>query len=149
MTMTAGHMSLKLRNSLSEINRLFEQIQSFGESQGMDRRQIFQLNLVVEELFTNIVRYAFKDDRTHWICVAVSHDKDRLTISLEDDGMPFNPVALKPPELKGPVESRQVGGLGVHICKELMQGMQYKRVGGRNILTLTKILNRKGCQDLP
>ncbi len=141
--MAAGKISLKLKNSLSETNRLFERIQAFGESQGLDRRQIFHLNLVVEELFTNIVMYAFGDDKTHWIHISVSHDRGRLTILLEDDGKPFNPVALKSPDLKGPVENREIGGLGVHICKELMQGMQYRRVGNRNILTLTKTLDRK------
>ncbi len=135
-----GLLKLKLRNSLDEIDRLFENIQSFGEAHGLNRKQAFQLNLVIEELFTNIVSYAYRDHDEHWILVTISCGDGRLTVRIEDDGIPFNPAAARKPDLKGPVEKRKVGGLGIHLCKELMNNMQYRRENDRNILTLTKTL---------
>ncbi len=135
-----GQLKLKLRNSLDEINRLFENIRSFGEAHGLNRKQAFQLNLVIEELFTNIVSYAYRDREEHWILVTISCGDGRLTVRIEDDGIPFNPAAARKPELEGPVENRKIGGLGIHLCKELMNNMQYRRENDRNILTLTKTL---------
>ncbi len=135
-----GLLKLKLRNSLDEIDRLFENIQSFGEAHGLNRKQAFQLNLVIEELFTNIVSYAYRDHDEHWILVTISCGDGRLTVRIEDDGIPFNPAAARKPDLKGPVEKRKIGGLGIHLCKELMNNMQYRRENNRNILTLTKTL---------
>ncbi len=135
-----GQLKIKLRNSLDEIDRLFQNIRSFGEAHGLNRKQAFQLNLVIEELFTNIVSYAYRDRDEHWILVTISCGDGRLTVRIEDDGIPFNPAAARKPNLKGPVEDRKIGGLGIHLCKELMNNMQYRRENDRNILTLTKTL---------
>lgn len=135
-----GQLTLKLRNSLNEIDRLFENIQSFGEAHCLSRKQAFQLNLVIEELFTNIVSYAYRDAKEHWVHINISCGDGRLTICLEDDGIPFNPATARAPDLAGPVEKRKVGGLGIHICKEMMNSIKYKRVGNKNLLTLTKNL---------
>jgi len=136
-----GLLKLKLKNSLDEIDRLFENIQSFGEAHGLSRKQAFQLNLVIEELFTNIVSYAYRDRRAHWIHVTISCGDGRLTVCIEDDGIPFNPATARKPDLEGPVEKREIGGLGIHLCKEMMNGMQYRRKNNKNILTLTKTLS--------
>ena len=135
-----GQLTLKLRNSLDEIDRLFENIQSFGEAHCLSRKQAFQLNLVIEELFTNIVSYAYRDNKEHWIHIKVTCSDSRLTVCLEDDGIPFNPATASPPDLAGPVEERKIGGLGIHLCKEMMSNMKYRRVRNKNILTLTKTL---------
>jgi anti-sigma regulatory factor (Ser/Thr protein kinase) len=135
-----GLLKLKLKNDLDEIDRLFESIRSFGEAHGLSRKQAFQLNLVIEELFTNIVSYAYRDSKEHWIHVTISCGDGRLSICIEDDGIPFNPITAGKPDLDGPVEDRKVGGLGIHLCKEMMNNMQYRRKNNRNILTLTKTL---------
>jgi len=139
-----GQLTLKLRNSLEEIDRLFENVQSFGEAHCLSRKQAFQLHLVIEELFTNIISYAYQDGKEHWITINISCDNGQLTVGTEDDGIPFNPAATKKPNLSGPVEDRKIGGLGIHICKEMMSSMKYKRVKNKNILTLTKTLPPAG-----
>ena len=61
-----------------------------------------------------------------------------MTIVVEDDGKPFNPLDAPPPNLDLPIDERPIGGLGIFLMKSLTSAMDYRREGDRNTLTLTK-----------
>ena len=96
------------------------------------------INISLDELFTNIVSYGFKDDLEHSITFTLHMDIDKLTICVADDGIPFNPLEVKEPEIPLDEGDFKIGGLGIFITKKLMNHICYKRECGKNILTLTK-----------
>ena len=139
--MTEGRISFELKNSLSELDKICGHLEQFGESQGLSQRTIFKINLALEELVNNTISYGYTDDADHWIKVAISLEDGVLVISLEDDGIPFNPVEAKKPDCGCPIEERKIGNLGIHLCKIFMDEMAYERRGNKNILTLKKSLD--------
>jgi anti-sigma regulatory factor (Ser/Thr protein kinase) len=139
---TTSSVSFKLRNNLSELATLCEKMESVGQTLGLSRRCLFEMNLALDELFTNIISYGFQDQSEHFIRVNISADQDVLTVVLEDDGMAFNPVARIPPEVPCTLDECKVGGLGIHLVKNLMDEIVYERRAGMNVLTLKKSIEK-------
>ena len=136
--MIADRVSLELKNSLSELDTLGQSLQQFGEALGVANKTLFQICLAMEEIVSNIISYGYTDDAVHWIKITISHEKGILTIRLEDDGIPFNPLWAQKPDCECPLEERKVGNLGIHLCKKVMDDMIYERFGNKNVLTLKK-----------
>lgn len=136
--MNEGKISLEFKNILSELDHLREDLESLGASFGMSKKRIFQMNLVLEEVFTNIVSHGYRDKAAHWIKITIWHQNGMLNICVEDDGIPFNPLEEEAPDLKCPIEDRRIGGLGCHFMRCFMDEVRYKRVGDKNVLTMKK-----------
>ncbi len=96
--------------------------------------------MVLDELVTNIIDYGYADFDEHPIDVSLSMDGDVLTIKVEDDAEPFNILKAPEPELDVPLEDRDrpIGGMGIHLIKNMVHGIEYVREGGKNVLTLRK-----------
>lgn len=139
---TSGSLSFELRNSLSELATLCERMEGVGQSLGLSRRCLFEVNLALDELFTNIISYGFQDQSEHLIRVQLSADRDVLTVVIEDDGVAFNPLERIPPDLPCTLDECKVGGLGIHLVRNLMDAVAYERRGGTNVLTLKKTIEK-------
>jgi serine/threonine-protein kinase RsbW len=139
---TSGPISFELRNHLSELATLCERMEAVGQTLGLPRRCLFEVNLALDELFTNIISYGFQDQSEHFIRVHVSAAPDMLTVVLEDDGVAFNPVERIPPDLPCTLDECKVGGLGIHLVRNLMDEVTYERRAGTNVLTLKKTIER-------
>ena len=139
---TSGPISFELRNHLSELATLCEKMEAVGQTLGLSRRCLFEVNLALDELFTNIISYGFQDRSEHLIRVHISADHNVLTVVLEDDGMAFNPVERIPPDLPCALDQCKVGGLGIHLVRNLMDEVTYERRAGTNVLTLKKSIER-------
>ena len=128
-----------LINLLSEIPRLAETIEAFGEQGALTPNEIYPLNLVMEELLVNTISYGYNDPLQHTIEISLRIDDDYLTAVVIDDGIAFNPLEDAPtPVLAGEVEDRPIGGLGIHFMRTLMDEIQYQRDGDKNRLTMIK-----------
>ena len=136
--MNKGRISFELKNSLSELDTLCKHLEGFGESLGLSQRTIFKINLALEELVSNIISYGYSDDEEHWIKIAISLKDGVLVISLEDDGIPFNPAEAREPDCGCSVEDRAIGNLGIHLCKQFMDDLIYERRGNKNVVILRK-----------
>ena len=130
--------AFELKNDQSELDRLCEKCEELGRSIGLSDKSVFEINLALDELFTNIISYGFKDQKEHSIKIEISVDDHQLHMRIEDDGIPFNPLAVEPPDFQCGIEECQVGGLGIHLIKKLMDDVQYKRVGDKNIIELKR-----------
>ena len=138
--MNQGKVSLVLRNSLSELDEVRRNLEEFGKSLGLSKKSTFQINLAMEEVFSNIVSYAYTDDGEHWIKVTISHGKEALILRVEDDGIPFNPCEVEVPDLECSLEERQIGGLGCYLMRCCMDDIVYERRGNKNVLTMKKTI---------
>ena len=136
--MARSRLSIDLKNDLSELDRLYDRIEDFSNRAGLPPKYCCQINLVLEEVFTNIVTYGYRDRDAHWIRMVVSMEAGCLTIRVEDDGIPFNPAEVQRPDVECTLEDRPVGGLGVHIVRSFTRDIIYKRSQQKNILILKK-----------
>ena len=101
----------------------------------------FKLQLSIEEVVENVVRYAY-DGGIGWLEVSTNLDHDTLvlTVELRDAGVPFNPLEQPEPDITLNAENRDVGGLGILICKKMMDSLNYRYENGNNVLTMTKMI---------
>ena len=137
--MPAPTLTLTLKNDLSELARIAEAVEAYGETHRWPAKWILNLNISLDELITNIVSYGYPDSGEHEIHVTVSDRNGSLVTVLEDDGIEFDPFSSAPdPDLEASVEERRIGGLGVYFVKTLMDEATYERVGNRNRITLTQ-----------
>lgn len=138
--MSEEKIFFELKNHLSELKALHDNLKKFGESLGFSEKKIFEINLVMEELFTNIVAYAYDNDAEHRIRFMFSHENGMIIIRIEDDGIPFNPLDAQRPDLECALEDRKMCGLGIYLTKHFTDDMDYERCGNKNILTLKKAI---------
>lgn len=137
--MSAPALVLTLKNNLSELARIAEEIGSHGESRGWPAKWAMNLNLSLDELITNTISYGYRDTDEHEIRITLTEPDGSLVVVLEDDGMEFDPFTAAPePDLEAGVEERPIGGLGVYLVKTLMDEVAYERLDGRNRITLVQ-----------
>ena len=131
-------LEIKLNNKVSELERFNQTLREFGQHHGLAPRLVHDLNLALEEILTNIISYGYTDNREHEIKVRLSVQPGEVKAEVEDDGQPFNPLEAPEPDAAKPLEERTIGGLGIHLVRKLMDGLEYKRQGDRNLLTVKK-----------
>jgi anti-sigma regulatory factor (Ser/Thr protein kinase) len=105
---------------------------------------VYSCSLVLEEVFTNIVRYGYADDRAHEVRFAADLTEKHVVLEFADDGRAFDPLAATPPDLRVPPEERPIGGLGIHLVKKLADEIEYEREGALNRLTVRIAVRPKG-----
>lgn len=140
----APTLSITAANRSEELGRIAAEIGSFAEDNDLPMRSAMHLDLAVEEIVSNVIKYGFEagDEREDAIDIALSLDGDSLAIRVADRGRPFDPLADAPePDIDADVEDRPIGGLGVHIVKTVMAEVRYTRDGDRNILDMVLALN--------
>jgi sigma-B regulation protein RsbU (phosphoserine phosphatase) len=127
-------------NQLEEVGVVLNAFSEFAERSGISKEAYNKINVAFDELLNNIISYGFPDGGEHEIEVKAERDAERLKIRIVDDGVPFNPFQSDTPDLGGTLADRQVGGLGIHIVRQLMDDVFYKRGVNRNTVTLIKYL---------
>jgi anti-sigma regulatory factor (Ser/Thr protein kinase) len=141
--MNSAKLSLVLKNDLTELENLGYHIQKFCKLHGLSKKNTFELNLVLDEVFTNIVSYGLDNQKEHLIKIDIQIMSKNVTIRIEDHGKPFDPTAIGKSNLQCSLEDRQIGGLGLHLINHIMSSIIYKRTGDKNVLILTKKLDEK------
>jgi serine/threonine-protein kinase RsbW len=128
-------LELKVANDLAALPRVAADLEDFCSGHGIPHRDVNRFNLALEEVLTNVISYGFSAGGRHEIDVAVSYRDGALQATVSDDGVPFDPLAQPAPDLGAPAEQRAVGGLGIHLLRELTEAIDYCRDGGCNVLT--------------
>ena len=136
--MAYKNIRIVLCNNLSEIDKLCRELENFGQTCGFSSKTLSELNLILEEVVANIISYAYGDALRHEIVVQADLEDDELVLEVEDDGRPFNPLQIPPPDLEGPLERRKVGGLGLHLVREFTNSIVYDRKKEKNHLVVRK-----------
>ncbi len=125
---------LLMQNQVSELVELTKKADRFMGSHQLPLETIYKVNLILEEVLTNIIKYAYKDTLMHNIRVEMTLKEHELIIRFEDDGEEFDPISAAPPKPHDSISESPVGGLGIHLVKQMADGVEYQRRQGRNIL---------------
>lgn len=131
-------LTVTFKNQLAEIERLGEVLTTFAEQQAWPPKFLFETNIALEELLTNVILYAYEDDGEHDITLRLSDNAEELVVELEDAGRAFNPLDNPDPDVTLPLEEREVGGLGIFLVRKFMTDLVYQRAEGKNRMGLKK-----------
>ena len=132
------HKTIVLMNDIREMSRIIDAITHIADSVSCPPVVVHDVTLAMEEIFSNIVFYGFGDDLDHHITLHLVIEGDALILTLQDEGIPFNPLNVQIGPRDKPLEERDKGGMGITLAKNLMDQMEYRRERGKNILRMEK-----------
>ncbi|MEP6672403.1 MAG: ATP-binding protein [Chthoniobacter sp.] len=136
--MHEGSITVRLPADLREIERLNRVVRQFGDLHEVPSRVLYAVNLALDEVVTNVVRHGFDDPAGQEIEAQIVARSGEMTTEVIDMGRTFNPLDMPPPNLDAPLSERTLGGLGIHLVRSLMDGLEYRRENGKNVLTMRK-----------
>jgi len=131
-------LTLHVRNKGDAIAPANEAAETWLTMQEISPEATFFAGLTIEELVTNCIKYGYDDSGEHIIDIELSVANHTLTITVVDDGRAFDPLSVSPPDMSGAIEDRPIGGLGIHMLRELADNMAYERRDNTNRVTLIK-----------
>ena len=139
--MTEG-LTLVLRNRLEDIGGMCAAVEAFFAERDLDPRAAAHLTLALDELATNVISYAFEPGTEVEAAVRITlrHEGRAVWAVIEDAGRPFDPLSVPQADTAADLDDRQVGGLGVHLARQVVDEIAYERADGRNRLRLCKRL---------
>jgi serine/threonine-protein kinase RsbW len=124
----------------AQLRGLSEFLREFASAAALTPTQVGTLELAIEEIFLNIVMHGSEPGSAPRVEVSLNLDTDTVTMTVEDNGPPFDPLSLPPPDVTASLADRKVGGLGVFLVRTLMDTVSYARIEGRNQLRMSKRL---------
>lgn len=125
------------RGEVARVNAAFAEFAAAHALPASIRRSML---VVLDELLHNTISYGFEGREGGEVSIEVELHPDRLSVTLTDDGKPFNPLGLPAPDTTLSVEQRPIGGLGIHLVRQMMDEVSYHRRTDHNVVTLAKLL---------
>jgi anti-sigma regulatory factor (Ser/Thr protein kinase) len=151
MTGSAGHPARFKKNLSADMGRMGDLFAFIAESlaeSGVSEKISQVVEMAADEIFSNIAKYAYEDDRTRdsadAVTVELSVTGGALCLTFSDCGVPFDPLSAVPPDVTSGGGERELGGLGIYLARSMMDDMRYSREGGRNRLSLVKKIPGSG-----
>ncbi len=138
-TLLPSTTELVIRNEIAQLAILSEAMERIGAEHGLAQKQLIQLQVALDEMVSNVIKYAWSDGGSHDIRVRITVSRGQVAIEIADDGRPFDPLGAPPPPPHGPRQRPRPGGVGIHMLKQFMEKVEYARIGGHNCLTMTKL----------
>ena len=136
---TEKALKLKIANEISEFKTLNASLTQFLTAHSVPSRAAYAVDLAVEELVMNVIRYAFIDDDTHLIEVELAIEGDQIILRITDDGRPFDP--REDPALDLQSDDREIGGLGLTLVLDMVDALKYQRVEDTNRIEVRVCMN--------
>ena len=136
--------SIVLSNDVQEVPQLAAFVDEVCEALDFDAATTMQMNLAIEEAVVNVMNYAYPAGTTGYVNISASVNAARLKITI--NGVPFDPTAKAEVDTTLSVEERGIGGLGIHLIRQIMDSINYEHVDGKNVLTLRKKLTQENKQ---
>lgn len=131
---------ITLENRIEAVASVTTFVKEFCEDWGVNSDLMFNLTLALEEVTTNVIMYAFPTEEVHTFDVIALRKDDELILVVEDSGLPFDPTQVPEADISLPAEERPIGGLGIFLVRKIMDSVEYKREGDKNVLTLRKYI---------
>jgi anti-sigma regulatory factor (Ser/Thr protein kinase) len=134
------HIELRIANDHAAMATVADRVERFGAEEGLSPDVVNAVNVALDEVMNNIISYGYDEGVRAEILLRFDRQPRRLLVEIEDTGKAFNPLEAPAPDLTSPLAERQVGGLGIHFIKHLMDEVSYTRMGRTNVLKLVKNL---------
>ena len=134
-------VSEEFRREIGAIGEVFSFLETFVSGHEIDEKTAFCINLVVEELFTNMVRH--NEGGGDQITISIERQDNRVHLELVDtDVEPFNPETAEVPRVDAGIEERRPGGLGIYLVSKMVDDVNYnyESEGRRMRITVTKTM---------
>jgi serine/threonine-protein kinase RsbW len=136
---TSTSREIRIENKMTEIARVAALVDSFAAEHGLSNEVMVALNVSLDEILNNIISYAYEDAEYHDISVRLELLRQKVEVTVEDDGKPFNPLAVG---ISDPgAKPRAEGGAGLKFVRNLTDELTYVRRDGINQLRLAKRLS--------
>ncbi|UKS25235.1 ATP-binding protein [Paenibacillus sp. HWE-109] len=132
--------SIMLSNDLKELQRLGAFLQDVSRTLQLDEMTLYRVNLVCDELVTNIILYGYPEDVLvdQAIRIDIEVVSNGWELRLTDRGIAFNPLLRSAPSIDLSVDERSIGGLGIHFVRQVMDDIRYERLNNENVLMMVK-----------
>ncbi len=125
-----------IANRLNCLEPLTIAVNRFLEKHALPHEAIFRVNLAVEEVVTNIIKYGYDDTGAHTVTLNIALLPGIIRLQIKDDGHPFNPLEAPEPDIHLPLDQRQIGGLGLYLVRATVSQIVYRRENDANILEM-------------
>ena len=132
---------LVIENDLSEISKLAVFVDELGKELSLTPELIFNLNLVLEEAVSNVILYAYGEEKHKEISLMAKISDGNLVFVLTVSGKEFDPTKVPDADITLSAEEREIGGLGIYLIRQIMNKVEYQRIDKRNVLTMRKQLD--------
>ena len=132
----SGKLEFTTLNSFDSVADSSRQLECFASKNALHPRKTYQLELVYEELMTNVVKYSYPDSAEHRIRVILENTGDTIVFTIIHDGTDSNPWTQADPDLTTPLEDRQEGGIGILLCRKFSRSVSYERRDGKSIISV-------------
>lgn len=129
---------ITIKNEVNELENVARFVEEIGEELGLGMELQMNLNLVMEEMVSNIIFYAYPEGTQASIDLMAESDGKELTFVLSDQGREFDPTVMGEADIDTNPADRELGGMGIFIVKNIMNQVTYQRLEGKNLLTMKK-----------
>ena len=129
-------LSISFANDMRELTHVLQVVNVFLEPRELQSKLVYAVNLILEEILMNIIRYGYDDEDSHEIGVQIELEEDEVALTVIDDGKEFNPLTIPGPDRSKSAMDRIEEGLGLQFVRHMRNAMEYRRDGDRNILSI-------------
>ena len=136
-------MNLTLPNNIETIPQLNKFVDSVCEKVGFDMGTTMSMNLALEEAVVNVMNYAYPQGTQGTVDIEAVANDMRLKFIICDSGTPFDPTTKEEVDINLSADERPIGGLGIHLVRQIMDSVNYERLNNMNVLTLRKKISQK------
>ncbi len=131
--------SLQYKAIIQEIPAIRKDLDILQGEWSIPNSEMGQIRVMIEEIFSNIVRFGYRDSLEHHIDIILEKRAEEVTIELIDDGIPFNPLEYHQGPVTDPAASED-GGMGITLIRTFSNSLYYEREGDFNHLHISKQL---------
>jgi serine/threonine-protein kinase RsbW len=132
-----GH-KLRIRNDLHELERITDWLSRLGREGLITMEALRHFQLACDEWITNVISYGYTDTEEHWIELRLKDAGNEWVLTVEDEGLPYNPLIRGAVDVRQSLDDKPIGGLGIHFINQMMNELFYERIEERNVFTMIK-----------
>ncbi|MBO7109233.1 MAG: ATP-binding protein [Prevotella sp.] len=131
---------IQIRNQVDDLQHVAAFVEEIADELQLSPELTMNFNLVLEEMVSNVIFYAYPKENDQPIILTATSDDDSISFIITDEGRAFDPTAREDADMSVNPADRQLGGMGIFITRQIMDDVTYQRIDGCNILTMTKRL---------
>ena len=132
----ANTLSISFTNDMQELTHVLQVVNVFLEPRALSSKLVYAVNLILEEILMNIIKYGYDDEDSHQIEVQIGVEEEEVALTVIDDGKEFNPLTIPGPDRSKSAMDRLEEGLGLQFVRHMRNAMEYRREEDKNILTI-------------